>query len=128
MKKLIAVLAVMFSVNAAAFTGTGNKDLDEAREFMRWQNDEEVKDLYKATYWLGLVSGASVVFDSPTYHYAICYPENSSSLQIAEIAARYVIDNPSERAKGTEALIWVAHFEAFGFKDSDDCWEKKTKG
>ena len=127
MKKLIAVLAVMFSVNAAAFTGTGNKDIDDAREFMRWQNDEADVDLYKATYWLGVVSGLSVVYDQSAYEFGICYPDGSTSIQMAEVAARYVIDNPSERTKGTEILVWVAHFDAFGSKGSDDCWETTTE-
>ena len=35
MKKLIAVLAVMFSIDGAAFTGTGNDHIDNAREYMR---------------------------------------------------------------------------------------------
>ena len=38
MKKLIAVLAVTFSIDTATFVDTGEENLSEAREFMRYRD------------------------------------------------------------------------------------------
>ena len=127
MKKLIAVMAVLFSVNAAAFVGTGNEEIAKAREFMRFQNDAENIDYPKVSHWIGLVAGLSVVYGSSAYDFAICYPEKSTTFQLAEIAAQYLIDNPSKRAEATDSLVWRAHLDAFGFRASDDCWNKPTE-
>ena len=121
MKKLIAILAVMFSTDAAAFSGTGNDRIDEAREYMRRVTGGADINYELVNYWLGVVSGMSQVYSHEGYKYRVCYPKGSNVGQIAEIAARYLIDHPEERAKQLWFLIWQSHSDAFGFADKN-CW------
>ena len=75
MKKLIAILAVMFSTDAAAFSGTGNDRIDEAREYMRRVTGGADINYELVNYWLGAVSGLSAVYSQPSYEYQVCYPK-----------------------------------------------------
>ena len=122
MKKLIAVLAVMFSIDAAAFVGTGNDHIDSAREYMRdVAGGANIK--YEAVgYWLGAVSGLSEVYRQEYCEYSVCYPKESNAGQLAEIAARYLIDHPEERAENLGFLVWKSHGSAFGWQDDENCW------
>ena len=74
MKKLIAVLAVMFSNYTAAFVGTGNEHLGEAREFMRSRDGAANIDYQEVAVWRGRVESFSSVFAEPEYPFAVCYP------------------------------------------------------
>ena len=121
MRKLIAVLAVMFSINAAAFVGTGNDRIDAAREYLRDVAGGANTNLVLVNYWLGVVSGMSEVYSHDSYKYRVCYPIGSNVGQIAEIAARYLVDHPEERAEDFSLLVWMSHIEAFGFADKN-CW------
>ena len=94
MKKLIALLAVTFSIDTAAFVGTGNEHLGEAREFMRYGDGGANLDYQEGTVWRGRVESFSSVFAEPKYPFAVCYPEGIQSGQLAELAARYMIDPP----------------------------------
>ena len=53
MKKLIAVLAIMFTIDAAAFVGTGNDRVAEAREFMRSFAGDANIEFVQASWWVG---------------------------------------------------------------------------
>ena len=112
----------MFSVNAVAFTGTGNNRLEEAREYMRDAAGGQNINYQEVAWWVGVVSGLSSVYNENSYAYAICYPDGASSGQLAEIAAQYVIDHPEERTKSINLLVWTAHRDAFGPKNSA-CWD-----
>jgi hypothetical protein len=122
MKKLIAVLAVMFSIDAAAFTGTGNDHIDDAREYMRRVAGGADIDFVAASWWLGAVSGLSEVFSQEYYEHSVCYPEESNAGQLAEIAARFHIDHPEELAESFWFRVCQSHAIAFGFRDDENCW------
>lgn len=122
MKKLIAVLAVMFSVNAMAWTGNGNKRLEEAREYMRDAAGGQNINYREVAWWVGTVAGLSSVYNESAYKYSICYPDGATAGQLAEIAAQYVIDHPEKRTSSINLLVWSAHTEAFGLKNSA-CWD-----
>ena len=102
MKKLIAVLAVMFSVNAEAFVGTGNENMEAVRGYQAVNNNGDrgsTKELQDWSIWMGKISGLASVFSEPAYDYAICYPEGATLGQQADIAANYLIEHPEKRAK-----------------------------
>ena len=126
MKQLIAVLAVLFSVNSLAWTGNGNDRVEDAREYMRYANAGTGAN-WEVGYWQGVIAGLSAQFNQTDYQYAICYPESATLAQIAEIAARYVIDNPAERAYGLNVLVWKAHADAFGIQTDASCWLNATE-
>ena len=82
MKKLIAVLAVMFSIDAAAqfevsvepaVVGRGEEYLSEAREFMRYRDGAANLDYQEVAVWRGRVESFSSVFAEPEYRFAVCY-------------------------------------------------------
>ena len=121
MKKLIAVLAVMFSIDAAAYNGTGNDNIDDAREYVRELNGGANINYIKINSWLDTVSGMSEIFSLQGYKYQVCYPKGSNVGQLAEIAARYLIDHPEQRALTLWLLVWQSHWVAFGGAD-ENCW------
>ena len=121
MKKLIAVLAIMFTIDAAAFVGTGNDNVDDAREFMRWLNGGTNLEHLHVAYWQGTVAGLSSVFSESSYKYSVCYPKGAKLSQIAVIAARYLIDHPEKWATDLNFLVWESHLKAFGLQD-ENCW------
>ncbi len=126
MKKLIAVLAVMFTIDAAAFVGTGNERIDEAREFMRYQNGGTNLKNHRIAYWQGAIAGLSSVFGESSYKHNVCYPKEANLAQLAEIAARYLIDYPEKRAKSLNVLVWESHRIAFGRQD-ENCWSNNEE-
>ena len=127
MKKLIAVLAVMFSVNSVAWTGTGNDRIEGARAYIRWLNgDRTVEDYAEVRNWQGTVAGLSSVFAETAYQHSICYPKSATLQQLAEIAANYLIDHPEQRADSLDFLVWSAHLDAFGKMD-ESCWSYTTE-
>jgi len=73
MKKLIAILAVMFSIDTAAFVSTGNRYLGWAREFMRYGDGAANLDFQEVAVWRGRVESFSSVFAEPEYPFAVCY-------------------------------------------------------
>lgn len=118
-KSAIAVIAAMLSLNAVAFTGSGNDKIEFAREYMRFANGGTDINYQYTGYFSGVVAGQSSVQAMDSYKHAICYPEEASVGQLSEIAAKYVIDHPEERAQPLVFLIWVSHFEAFGPLEED---------
>ena len=121
MKKLIAVLAVTFSIDTAAFVGTGNDRINDAREYMRSRNGGTNFDYQAIAFWQGAVGGLASVFGETSYKYNVCYPKESNLGQIAEIAAQFLIDHPEKRAKSLNMLVWESHRIAFGRQD-ENCW------
>ena len=121
MKKHLMLILALVSINAHAFTGTGNDMISNAREYMRWVDGDSNPSLAEVGLWQGTISGLSSVFYDSSYKYAICYPKNTMSAQLAEIAANYVIEHPEERNKTVTLLTWVSHFEAFGLKSNESC-------
>ena len=131
MKKLIAVLAVMFSIDAAAqfevsvepaVVGRGEEYLSEAREFMRYLDGGENLDYQDISMWRARVESFSMVFADPEFPYAICYPQGIQSGQLADYAAYYLINNPDLHPDRLHVIIWIAHQNYFGLQDEDDCW------
>ena len=62
MKKLIAILAVMFSIETAAFVGPRNQHLGEAREFMRYRDGAATIDYQEVVVWRGRAESFSSAF------------------------------------------------------------------
>ena len=125
MKKLVAVMAVMFSVNAmASWTGTGNERIEDARDYMRFANGDYdgVKNLANIGWFGGVVTGLSTMYGKPEYEYAVCYPSDATAGQLTEIAGNYIIENPEKRSNDLGFLVWYSHALAFGFQDAADCW------
>ena len=128
MKKLIAVMAVLFSVNAGAWTGTGNDRINGARDYIRFLNGDTTNlDYAEVRNWQGTVAGLSSVFDETAYRHSICYPEKANLQQLAEIAANYLIDHPEDRAMDLNPLVWKSHLDAFGRQSDESCWRNATE-
>ena len=64
----------------------------------------------------------SAIYLTPQYKFAICYPKKSNAEQVADIAAKYISNNPEERAKNVGMLVWQSHYLAFGLMTDSDCW------
>ena len=126
MKKLIAVLAVMFSIDAAAYTGTGNDRISEAREYMRSVAGGADINYLAVGWWIGAVSGLSEAYGLPIYKHQVCYPKGTTTGQLAEIAAGYLIDHPEKRADPFWSIVWESHFAAFGLADKN-CWRNTVE-
>ena len=131
MKKLIAVLAVMFSIDAAAqfevgvepaVVGRGEEYLSEAREFMRYLDGGENLDYQDISMWRARIESFAMVFADPDYPYAICYPQGIQSGQLAGQAAEYMINDPGMHSCSLHMIVWIAHQSAYEFQDEDDCW------
>jgi hypothetical protein len=125
MKKLIAFALAAFALNATAFTGSGNENIREIRNYLKATAAGEgtSTELQDAQWVSGLVAGLSSVFADYRYRLSICYPEKATAGQLAEIAARYIIDHPEERAKSLDVLVHDAHDEAFGLQMAESCWD-----
>jgi hypothetical protein len=131
MIKLIAVLAVMFSIDAAAqfevgvepaVVGRGYEHLGEAREFMRYLDGGENLDYQDISMWRARAESFSMVFADPDFPYPICYPQGIKSDQLADSAASYLINNPDRQRDRLHVIVWTAHQNYFGLQDEDDCW------
>ena len=119
------LLLLVASLNTHAFSGTGNENIEFAREFMRYENENGSADTYSfgdIRAFMGKVSGISDGLADPFHKYAICYPKGTNAGQLFELAATYVIENPSERQETLHTLVWKAHFQAFGVQKYEDCW------
>ena len=120
------LLLLVVSLNTHAWTGTGNENIDGAREFMRFQNENgsgASYDFGEMRHFIGKVEGLSNVFNEPGYKFAVCYPEGTNGGQLFELAANYLIENPSERQKDMLILVWQAHVDAFGKQQWEDCYK-----
>ena len=98
--------------------------IDAVRDFLKVNETDEGSTLELQNYhwFLGAVAGLSTVYGQPNYEHAVCYPQESTSGQVAEIAAKYIIDHPEERADRIAFLVWKAHAKAFKFQVAQDCW------
>jgi hypothetical protein len=126
MKKLIAVLLVIASLNLPAFAADGNHGVMNAREYLTVVangNKGTAEELQGWNWWTGLVIGLTQAYGSSDYFSAICYPDGATYDQASEIAANYVIAHPEKRTKLVSDLVWEAHFDAFGTKSNSDCWD-----
>ena len=123
MKKYLMIILALASLNAQAFTGTGNDRIDEVREYQRYKNGGDNIDWSDTNWYVGVVTGLISVFNELSYPYSICYPENSTVGQLSEIAANFVIDNPQIREKSLNYLVWESHSNAFGYKSNASCFE-----
>ena len=122
MKKLIAVLAVMFSANAAAYVGSGNDNINNARGFLHVENNANrgtTEQLQQWSVWVGKVSGLASVYNERSYKFNVCYPDDSTNYQLAVIAANWLIEHPEMWADDLNVLVWTAHREAFGKQDEN---------
>lgn len=124
MKKLVAFALAAFALNASAFTGNGNETIREIRNYLKVTAAGEgtSTELQDAQWVSGLVAGLSSVFSEYGYRLSICYPDKATAGQLADIAAKYIIDHPEERAKSLNLLVHDAHYEAFGLRMFPDCW------
>ena len=125
MKKLLMVVALMFSVGAFAFDGTVNDTKSHwVASAKFYANDYESFD---NVAWMqfarmqGLIKGASAVFDHAAYAAAICYPEGSDADQLHRIATNYVAKHPEKWHEQNTTVVWLAHYEAWGLRADPDC-------
>ena len=107
--RVIGFVAFLFAENASAFLATGNDHIADAHAFMRWTKGEQPTDQFGMAYFMGAVAGTANQLS-----FTVCYPEQAHPAQVIEIAARYIIDNPSQRAEPLSYLVRDAHVEAFG--------------
>ena len=124
--RYLFLLIILFTGNAhGSFTGPGNEWITYARSFMKSldQPDQEWADIVNTARWQSVVIGLTSAYTDPGYRFAICYPKESTVGQNAEIAARYLIDNPELRAKSADFLIWKSHLDAYGAQQNPDCWK-----
>ena len=121
MKKIIAVALAAFALNASAYSGNGNERIEQVRNYLKAAESGIGNSEW---YWfLGVVSGLSDAFADPTHPGAICYPETSNSAQLADIAAKYIVDHPEKRADSLGLLVLRAHLKAFGLQMVESCGE-----
>ena len=126
MKKLIAVVAVMFSAEAFPFDGTANEYINGWKKSLQFLTEgyegfanSDFMDLMRVQ---GFVSGVSTIFSSSNYPYPICYPEGSNVRQVHTVAAKYVMAHPEKWNERNAVLVWEAHYEAWGPRDVPECW------
>ena len=125
MKKIIAVALAAFALNASAFSGNGNDNIESARSYLYIKHNDAYGDSRKVPqsfYWSGVVMGLSDAFSNLNYKNAICYPEGTTAGQLAELAANYLIDNVDQRQQSLNVLVWISQAEAFGFMSDESCW------
>ena len=124
MKKIIAVALAAFALNASAWTGNGNDKIDAVRAYLKVTEAGQgsAKELEGYGWFVGVVAGVSSIYALNTDFTAICYPEEATSGQLAEIAANYIIDHPETRTYSINDLTWLAHNEAFGSQSDKSCW------
>lgn len=116
MKKLIAVMAVLFSVNGFAFIGDGNDLYDEAQDF----NDDV--PTFSTGIFMGKVAAVADSHMKSWNEFAVCYPANAKLGQLSSITAKWLEENPDQLHKNATYLIWTSHVEAFGVQAESDCW------
>ena len=125
MKKIIAVALAAFALNASAWTGNGNDKIDAVRAYLKVTEAGQgsAKELEGYGWFVGVVSGLSSVFAEHSYFSAICYPEGANVEQLADIAAKYIVDHPEKRADSLGLLVLRAHLKAFGLQMVESCGE-----
>lgn len=123
---------VFVSVSATAFLGTVNNNMDAAKAYMKYDNDDI--DDFDAPDWLhlgrfsGAVAGASAVYNDFNFGYSICYPEGANAEQLNRVTAKYIKEHPEDAAETMAYVIWKSHAEAFGFDADEDCpWHEAWK-
>lgn len=126
MKKLLVILAVMFSIEALAFDGTANGEI-EGWKIANQFHDGDYKN-FDNEDWMnlsraqGFVSGVSTLYGYSDYIHPICYPKDSNVNQLLAVAADYILANPAAWDRKNAHLVWEAHYEAWGDRARPECW------
>lgn len=126
MKRLLAIVAVMFSVEAFAFDGSANSKIDQwktSKQYFDGDTDNfNVLDFMNLARIQGLVAGFASTYDVAAFDFAICYPKDSDLNQATAVATNYILANPEKWDDSNGNLVWEAHFKVWGLRDDPECW------
>ena len=130
MRALIFLLAFT-TLSAQAFTGTPNDKEEEWQAYLQYRNSDslegfETTDWMAASWFIGVISGLSDVFNDLGYNSSVCYPTGASPFQLADIAAKFIKESPEHRAKPMAYNVWLSHALAFGLDSEEDCWSHEA--
>lgn len=130
--RILLLGLVLVSVSATAYLGTVNQNMEAAKAFIKYDNDDwesfEPVDWLYLGHFNGAVAGAASVYNDFNFGYSICYPEGADSDQLNRVTAKYIKEHPEEAAETMAYIIWKSHSEAFGFDADEDCpWHEAWK-